>query len=63
MKANNDDRNRSLDPSSELAVQLPSRRMMATISVLGLPLLGVSDVGVNVDTTGPEWLIGSVGSV
>ena len=45
------------------AVELPGRHLMATVSVLGLPLVGVSDVGVNVDTTGPGWLIGSVGSV
>lgn len=51
------------DLSGEIAMQLPSRRLMATISVLGLPLVGVSDVGVNVDTTGPGWLVGSVGSV
>jgi hypothetical protein len=42
---------------SEKAVELPSRHLLATISVLGLPLVGVSDVAVNVDTTGPGWLI------
>ncbi len=59
----NNNKSPGLDLGKELAIQLPSRRLMATISVLGLPLLGVSDVGVNVDTTGPGWLIGSVGSV
>lgn len=53
----------SSELSEELAVQLPSRRLTATVSLLGIPLLGVSDVGVNVDTTGPGWLIGSLGSV
>lgn len=42
---------------TETAVELPSRHLLATVSVLGLPLLGVSDVAVNVDTTGPGWLI------
>jgi hypothetical protein len=43
--------------SSEKAVELPSRHLLATVSVLGLPLVGVSDVAVNVDTSGPGWLI------
>ncbi len=53
----------SSELAGELAVQLPTRRLTATVSLLGLPLVGVSDVGVNVDTTGPGWLIGSLGSV
>lgn len=44
---------------TEMAVVLPSRHLLATVSVLGLPLVGVSDVAVNVDTSGPGWLIGS----
>lgn len=43
--------------AGEQAIELPRRNLMATVSVLGLPLVGVSDVGVNVDTTGPGWLI------
>lgn len=43
--------------SDELAEELPARHLLATVSVLGLPLVGVSDVGVNVDTSGPGWLI------
>lgn len=57
------DESTTADLSGEIAIQLPSRRLMATVSVLGLPLVGVSDVAVNVDTTGPGWLVGSVGSV
>jgi hypothetical protein len=49
--------------SAQAAVELPPRHLMATVSVLGLPLLGVSDVALNVDTTGPGWLVGSLGSV
>lgn len=41
------------------ASELPSRELLATISVLGLPLLGISDVSVNLDTSGPGWLISS----
>lgn len=43
--------------------ELPARDLLITVSVLGLPLVGVSDVGANVDTSGPNWLFGSVGSV
>lgn len=32
------------------AVELPKRRLMATVSVLGFPLVGVSAVGANADT-------------
>jgi hypothetical protein len=42
---------------AEEAVELPRRELLATVSVLGLPLIGVSDVAVNVDTSGPGWLI------
>ncbi len=44
------------------AAELPARELMVTVSVLGLPLVGVSDVAVNVNTSGPNWL-GSVGSL
>ena len=44
------------------AAELPARELMVTVSVLGLPLVGVSDVAVNVNTSGPNWL-GSIGSL
>jgi len=43
--------------------ELPRRDLLIGVSVLGLPLVGVSDVAVNVDTRGPNWLFGSIGSV
>ena len=42
---------------------LPRRDLLIGVSVLGIPLAGVSDVSVNVDTRGPNWLFGSIGSV
>jgi hypothetical protein len=42
---------------------LPARDLMIGVSLLGLPLIGVSDVGVTVNTSGPNWLLGSVGSL
>lgn len=45
------------------AAELPRRDLLIGVSVLGIPLAGVSDVAVNVDTSGPNWLFGSVGSV
>ena len=49
--------------SDEAATELPNRQLLATVSLLGLPLVGVSDVGVFVDTSGPGWLVGSLGSL
>ena len=43
--------------STEVAEVLPRRRLLATVTVLGLPLVGVTDVAVNADTGGPGWLI------
>ena len=40
---------------SEAARELPSRDLLATVSILGLPLVGVSDVAVNI--SGPGFLI------
>lgn len=37
--------------------ELPRRDLMVGISILGLPLLGISDVAANIDTTGPGYLI------
>ncbi|MEX2586931.1 MAG: hypothetical protein WD602_02925 [Actinomycetota bacterium] len=42
---------------NEAASELPPRSLLATVSVLGFPVAGVSDVGVNADTSGPGWLI------
>ncbi len=39
---------------SQHAAELPGRQLMATVSVLGLPLVGVSDVAVNI--SGPRFL-------
>lgn len=52
-----------LELDGQHAAQLPPRDLLIGVSVLGLPLAGVSDVGVNVNTSGPNWLFGSVGSV
>lgn len=41
-------------------MELPSRDLLASIILFGIPLAGVSDVAVNVDTSGPGWLIGSM---
>jgi hypothetical protein len=43
----------------QLASELPGRELLLTISLLGIPLAGVDGVSVNVDTTGPGWLIAS----
>lgn len=45
------------DLEHEEAIELPKRHLMATVSVLGFPVAGVSDVGVNADTSGPGWLV------
>ena len=42
------------------AAELPARELMLAVSVLGIPLVGVSDVAVNVNTAGPNWLFGSL---
>ncbi|MEX2588126.1 MAG: hypothetical protein WD602_09080 [Actinomycetota bacterium] len=46
---------------SELQVQhaeeLPDRKQMVTVTLLGLPLVGVAGVDVNLDSSGPGWLI------
>jgi len=38
--------------------ELPGRELMIGVSLLGIPLVGVSDVSANVDTSGPNWLFG-----
>ncbi|MGH9280410.1 MAG: hypothetical protein ACRD12_20215 [Acidimicrobiales bacterium] len=47
----------------EEAAELPGRDLLAGISLLGIPLVGIDGVTVNVDTAGPNWLFGSVGNV
>lgn len=46
---------------SQHAVKLPARDLLAALTLFGIPLVGVSDVAVNIDTSGPGWLVGSVG--
>lgn len=43
--------------------ELPVRDLMIGVSLLGLPLVGIDGLTVNVDTSGPNWLFGAVGSV
>jgi hypothetical protein len=38
--------------------ELPGRDLMIGVSLLGIPLAGVSDVAANVNTSGPNWLFG-----
>lgn len=47
---------------SQHAAELPGRHLMAALTVLGLPIVGVSGVDVNINTAGPNWL-GSIGNV
>ena len=37
--------------------ELPRRELLASVTLFGIPIAGVSDVAVNVNTTGPGWLI------
>jgi hypothetical protein len=48
---------------SQHAAELPARDLLIGISLLGIPLAGLDGVAVNVNTSGPNWLLGSVGSV
>lgn len=45
------------------ATELPSRDLLIGVSLLGIPLAGVDGVTVNIDTSGPNWLFGSIGSL
>lgn len=45
------------------SAELPARDLFVTLTVLGLPLAGVAGLDANVDTSGPNWLFGSVGNV
>jgi hypothetical protein len=42
------------------ATVLPDRNLLIGISLLGIPLAGLDGVTVNVNTSGPNWLFGSV---
>ena len=47
---------------SQHTAELPGRQLLAGLSLLGIPLVGLDGVNVNVDTSGPNWL-GSIGNV
>jgi len=40
----------------EHAAELPRRDLLINISVLGIPVMGISDVTALVNTIGPNWL-------
>lgn len=39
------------------AAELPGRDLLAAVTLFGIPLVGVSGVSANVDTSGPGWLV------
>ncbi len=41
---------------NETMTELPGRELLAGISLLGIPLVGVDGVTVNISTGGPGWL-------
>ncbi len=45
------------------AAVLPARDLLIGISLLGIPLAGLDGLAVNVNTSGPNWLFGSIGSL
>jgi hypothetical protein len=40
----------------EHASELPGRDLLINISLLGIPLMGITDVTALVNTVGPNWL-------
>lgn len=52
---------RELD--GQFAAELPRRELLIGVSVLGIPLAGLDGLAINVNTSGPNWLFGSVGKV
>lgn len=60
----NDSRDITLaEPDSQDTPELPERDLLIGVSVLGISLAGVDGVSGNVDTSGPNRLFGSLGSV
>jgi hypothetical protein len=51
------------DLEGQQAAELPTRDLLIGVSLFGIPLAGVDGVAVNADTSGPNWLFGSVGNV
>ncbi len=45
------------------ASELPDRDLLLNVSLLGIPLLGLDGLTININTAGPNWLIGSIGRV
>ncbi len=41
---------------NETMTELPGRELLIGLTLFGIPLVGVSGVGVDVDTSGPGWL-------
>ena len=50
----------TIELQSQHAAVLPKRDLLLTVSVLGLPLVGLDGLNVNVDTKGPNWLFGGI---
>jgi hypothetical protein len=42
--------------AQEHAAELPGRDLLIGISLLGIPLMGITDVTALVNTIGPNWL-------
>jgi len=40
----------------EHAAELPGRDLLINISFLGIPLMGITDLGALLNTAGPNWL-------
>jgi len=40
----------------EQAAELPGRDLLINISFLGIPLMGITDLGALLNTAGPNWL-------
>jgi hypothetical protein len=40
----------------EHASELPGRDLLINLSLLGIPLLGISDLSALLNTAGPNWL-------
>ena len=53
----------SAELDRQQATALPGRDLLIGVSLLGIPLVGLDGLNVNVNTAGPNWLFGSIGSV